>query len=172
MSIGTSHILIAYFSRTGHTRAVAKQIESNAGGDLFEIVPAKSYPTDYEECVNVAEVEQETNARPQLASHVSNMDDYDVIFLGYPIWCGTMPKVVFTFLEESDFSGKTIVPFCTHGGSRFGSSISDIAELCPASPVLDGLAVLGMDARFTQKRVSNWLDELGLTSNVGSVRKR
>ncbi|MGN1386523.1 MAG: flavodoxin, partial [Bacillus sp. (in: firmicutes)] len=89
MSSETSNVLIAYFSRTGHTRVIAEKIESNTGGDLFEIVTVNAYPADYEDCVDVARVEYETNARPELATHVSNMDDYDVVFLGYPDWFGT-----------------------------------------------------------------------------------
>lgn len=176
MSAETRNVLIAYFSRTGHTKVIAEQIEASTDGDLFEIVTINPYPTDYEDCVDVAKVEYETNARPELATHVSNMDDYDVVFLGYPDWFGTMPKAVSSFLDEYDFSGKLIVPFCTSGGSGFGSSMHDIDTLCPGAIVMNGLSVFGADARQSGHIVSQWLERLGLTSGAShagrSVRRR
>lgn len=106
--------------------------------------------------------EQRGDARPKLATHVENMDDYDVIFLGYPNWWGTIPMPVFTFLEEYDFSGKTVIPFCTHEGSRLGRSIQDIKKLYPQAILLDGLAIRGADVGKAQDDVSRWLRKLDL----------
>ena len=92
-----------------------------------------------------------------LASHVEDMDQYDVIFLGYPNWWGTLPQAVKTFLEEYNFSGKTIVPFCSHGGSRLGSGPRDITALCPDTNLLDGLAVSGSSVSSAQKDVQDWI---------------
>jgi flavodoxin len=134
-----NNILVAYFSHTGNTRVIANQIHENVGGDIFEIVTVDPYPDDYNACVDKAKQEQDDNSRPELATKVENMDSYDVVFVGYPNWWGTMPMAVFTFLEEYDFSGKTIVPFCTHEGSGLGRSVEDIKELCPQSTILEGL---------------------------------
>ncbi|HEX7514004.1 MAG TPA: flavodoxin, partial [archaeon] len=95
-------------------------------------------------------------------AHVENMDAYDVIFLGYPNWYGTMPMPVFTFLEEYDFAGKTIIPFCTHEGSGMGSSEQDIARICPQARLLEGLAVHGAYAGSAQSDVENWLRKIGM----------
>lgn len=160
---GTPKILIAYFSHTGNTRTIAEQIHNNVDSDLFEIVTINPYPDDYDTLVDLAKKEQTENARPELASHVEDMDSYDVIFIGYPNWWGTMPMAVFTFLEEYDFSGKMIVPFCTHAGSGLGSSESDIAKLLPDATLLKGLAVRGssVDSEQAQRDVIRWLRELG-----------
>jgi len=131
--------LIAYFSRkganyvngsmvnlsVGNTEVAAKMAQEVVGGDLFEIKTVKIYPADYTETTNVAQVEKSQSARPELTAHVENMDEYDTIILGYPNWWGTMPMAVFTFLEEYDFTGKTILPYCTHEGSGLGASERD-----------------------------------------------
>jgi len=157
-------ILVAYFSRTGNTEVIANLIHESVGGDIFKIVTVDPYPTDYNACVEQARKELESNYRPKLATRVENMESYDVIFLGYPNWCGTMPMAVFTFLEEYNFSGKTIIPFCTHEGSGLGNSVRDIARLCPNSTLLDGLAIRGSNVRSaqTQKDVADWLRKIGM----------
>jgi flavodoxin len=170
-------ILVAYFSREGNnivggrivylpignTEVVAKMIQEMTEGDVLRIDTLNSYPEDYTETTDVAKKEQYDNARPELSSHVENMDSYTVIFLGYPNWWRTMPMPVFTFLEEYDFSGKTIIPFCTHEGSGLGHSEKDIAKLCPQSTILDGLAVRGRDLKNAQNEVSKWLRKIGMT---------
>lgn len=133
------------------------------GGDIFEIVTVNPYPTDYDSVVDQTKQEQEDNYRPQLKTKVENMDSYDVVFIGYPNWWGTMPMPVFTFLEEYDFSGKTIIPFCTHEGSGLGRSVEDITELCPQSTILDGLAIRGSSVKTAQDDVSEWLREIRMT---------
>ncbi|MDR2064530.1 MAG: NAD(P)H-dependent oxidoreductase [Prevotellaceae bacterium] len=158
-------ILIAYFSWGGNTREMAKQIQQQTGGDLFEITTVKTYSKDYNECVAEAKKEQQANARPPLANEVKNMADYDVVFVGYPNWWGTMPQALFTFLEKYDLSGKTVVPFCTHGGGRWGRSLDDLKKLCPESKILEGLAIGGSMVRRSKDDVVKWLQKIGITKN-------
>ena len=162
MDSASKKILVAYFSHTGNTRVIANQIHEKVGGDIFEIVTVNPYPTDYDAVVDQAKQEQEDNYRPQLKTKVENMDSYDVVFIGYPNWWGTMPMSVFTFLEEYDFSGKTIIPFCTHEGSGLGRSVEDTTELCPQSTILDGLAIRGSSVETAQDDVSEWLRKIGM----------
>ncbi|WP_039764165.1 MULTISPECIES: flavodoxin [unclassified Caldicellulosiruptor] len=171
-----SKILIAYFSRKGNnylngritnlpignTEIVAQKIQKLTGGDLFEIKPAKQYPEDYYEMTEVAKEEKRKNARPELANELEDISPYEVVFLGYPNWWGTMPMAVFTFLESYDFAGKTIAPFCTHEGSGLGSSERDIKKLCPKANVLPGLAIRGSSVNQADNDIQNWLSRLGL----------
>jgi flavodoxin len=168
--------LIAYFSRKGNnivagsivnlpignTEVIAKKIQKLTGSDMFRIETVKPYPEDYTETTDVAREEQRRNSRPELAGRVDDMDSYDVIYVGYPNWYGTMPMAVFTFLESYDFSGKTIVPYCTHEGSGMGSSERDIEKLCPDARVLPGLAIRGGSVDRADKDLSNWLKNLDL----------
>ncbi len=155
-------IRVAYFSHSGNTRIIANQIRKSVGGDIFEIVAVDPYPSDYDAVVEQARKELREEYRPKLKTKVENMESYNVVFVGYPIWWGTIPMPVATFLSEYDFSRKTIVPFCTHEGSRLGRSVTDIKELCPQSTILDGLAVRGRDVKNAQNEVSGWLRELEL----------
>lgn len=155
-------ILVAYFSHSGNTRVTANQIHENVGGDIFEIVTVDPYPTEYNAVVDQAKQEQEDNYRPELATEVENMSSYDVVFIGYPNWWGTMPMPVFSFLEEYNFSGKTIIPFCTHEGSGLGRSVEDITKICPQSTIQKGLAIRGSSVETAQDDVSEWLHEIGM----------
>jgi flavodoxin len=163
-------ILVAYFSWSGNAKALAGQIAQETGGDLFEIKTVRTYPDTYNECIKDAKQEQDTNARPGLSSAVSNMAQYHTVFLCYPNWWGTLPMGVFTFLEAYDFSGKTMYPLITHGGSRFGRSLDDIKKLCPQAVLGDGLSVSAFDSnpkdntRVTapNRDVSSWLRRLGI----------
>jgi len=169
--------LIVYYSRAGNnyvsgkivnlpvgnTKVVADLIREMTGGDVFQIDTIKSYPKDHTATTNVAKKELNDDARPELSGHMENIDSYNVIFLGYPDWWGTMPMPVFTFLEEYDFSGKTIVPFCRHEGSGMGRSESDIAKLCPEATLLKGFAIHGSRASAATKGITNWLSEIGMT---------
>ena len=161
----TSNILVAYFSHTGNTEVIAGMIAEQTGGDLFHVETTTVYPEEYNDLIAQARQEQDDDARPELASSVADMDAYDTVFIGYPNWWGTMPMTMFTFLENYDFSGKTVVPFCTHEGSALGSSESDIAELIPDAELLDGLAVRGQTALNRQdearEAVADWLREGG-----------
>lgn len=166
--------LIAYFSRKGNnyaggrivnlpignTEIIAEIIKELTGGELFHIEAVKAYPEDYTETTEVAKKELRDNARPDLTGHLDNLDSYDVVFLGYPNWWGTMPMPVFTFLDEYDFTGKTIIPFCTHEGSGLGKSEKDIARLCPQAKVLKGLAVHGTHVKEAKEEVVNWLEQI------------
>lgn len=156
---GTKKILVAYFSHTGNTREIANQIHKNTGGDIYEIQAIKTYPDDYEAVKKEARQELDSGYKPALKTKINNMS-YDLVFIGYPIWWGTFPAPVRTFLLEYDFSGKTIVPFCTHGGSGLGRSVADILKLCPKSTLLDGVAILGRDAKTAQNTVSEWLRKM------------
>lgn len=163
--------LIAYFSRkgqnyvngsivnlpVGNTEVAAKMAQEVTGGDLFEISTVKTYPVDYTETTEVAQDEKRKNERPELAAHVDNIDEYDVIILGYPNWWGTMPMAVFTFLEEYDFTGKTILPFCTHEGSSMGGSERDIKRICPSAKVEKGLAIHGGSVKSASGVIKSWL---------------
>jgi len=157
-----NNILVAYFSRSGNTRVIATQIHESVGGDIYEIVTVDPYPSDYDEVVKQAKQELEEGYRPELKTKVENMESYDVLFIGNPNWWGTIPMPVATFLTEYDFSGKTIVPFCTHEGSRLGRTVTDITKLCPQSTILDGLAVRGRDVKNAQNEVSKWLRKIGM----------
>lgn len=152
--------LVVYFSRSGNTRKVAQLIHRQVGGDLVELKTLQPYPEDYDACVDQAKKEQEQQARPELATQIADMDRYRTIFVGYPNWWGTMPMALFTFFEKYDFSGKTIAPFCTHGGSRMGRSEDDIRRLCPKARVLRGLAVRGRSAASAGKDVEAWLGSI------------
>lgn len=156
------NILVAYFSHTGNTKVIANKIHESVGGDIFEIKTVNPYPADYNTVVDQAKKEQEENYRPKLTAKVDNMNSYNVIFVGYPEWWGTMPMAVFSFLEEYNFLGKTIVPFCTHEGSGLGRSIEDIKKLCPKSTTLEGLAVQGKSVKSANKDVSDWLRKIGM----------
>jgi flavodoxin len=154
--------LTAYFSHSGNTREIARQIHENVGGDIFEIISVDPYPADYDAVVEKARKELDKKSRPELKTKVGNMDTYEVVFVGYPNWWGTIPRPVAAFLSEYDLSGKTIVPFCTHEGSAMGRSVAEIKGLCPQSTVLEGLPVRGGDVKTAGHRVSGWLRELGL----------
>jgi flavodoxin len=153
--------LIAYFSHSGNTETIARYVHDHVGGELFRISAVKQYPSDYDAVVEVASVELHANARPELVQMVGSTEPYDVVYLGYPNWWSTMPMPVFTFLEQGDWAGKTIWPFCTHNGSSLGRSVQDIKRLCPRSTVLDGLAIRGSNAKSSKKTVLAWLDGPG-----------
>lgn len=129
---------------------------------MFFIETVEKYPAEYRGTTDQAKTEQNDDARPELSSHVENMDAYDTVILIYPNWWGTLPQPVFTFLEEYDFSGKAILPLCTHEGSRLGRSESDIEAICPDAQLLTGLSVRGSDAGSAQAEVEEWLDSSGI----------
>lgn len=163
--------LIAFFSRadenyvngeikvleTGNTEIAAGIIQQLTGADMFKIEPQKPYSRDYNECIAQAQDDQRRDARPELAAYPDSLEKYDVIYLGFPNYWGTMPMAVFTFLERYDFAGKTIRPFCTHEGSGMGSSLKDIKRLCPGAEVKTGLAIQGGSAGRSEKDIKKWL---------------
>lgn len=153
-------ILVIYFSHSGNTRETADQVAKMTGGDLFEVQTVKPYPKEYNAVVNVAQKEQQADARPALVTQVLNMKAYDTVIVGYPNWWGTVPMALFTFFEQYDFAGKTILPFCTHEGSGMGYSEKDIAKLCPQAKLLKGFAVRGSLVHSVQGDVQNWLRQI------------
>ena len=170
------NILVAYFSRAdenynvgtidvGNTQIVAEYIASEVGADSFHIETVTPYPADYDECCDVAKQELADKARPEIQGGVENMEQYDIVFLGYPIWWGDMPMAVYTFMDSCDFSDKVVIPFNTHEGSGESGTYSAIASYLPNAQVLDGMAIQGKTAQEfssdTQQAVRDWLDGLG-----------
>ena len=150
-------VLVAYFSHSGNTRAMARQIAEATGGDLFEIVPAAAYPAEYGAVVDQAKKEIGGGVRPALKGRLPDVGAYDVIFVGSPCWWSTVAPPVTTFLTDCDWAGKTVVPFMTHEGSGMGHSEADIRRLCPRSTVPDGLAVRGSVVRNSKDEVGRWV---------------
>lgn len=145
----------------GNTQYMAYVIRDTLGADIFRIEPETPYPTDHETLVDLARDEQGRNFRPAIKDTVDNMDSYDVIYLGYPNWWGDMPMILYSFLEQYDLSGKTIVPFNTHGGSGFSNTISTIAELQPnATVVQDGLTISRNHIQDAEQEIINWVQGL------------
>lgn len=172
VTTGSSSIVV-YFSRTGeqygvgvidkgNTAIVADMIIEQTGADSFEIIPKEdNYPMTYSELTDYAKEEQNNNARPEIASTIENFDSYDTIYLGYPIWWGDLPMICYTFLESYDFSGKTIIPFCTHAGSGDAGTQSKIQSAAPNADVKEVLAIAGTDTQNDQdsvkSQVIDWL---------------
>ena len=161
--------LVVYFSHTGenysvgnisegNTAIIAKMIAGKTGSDTFEIVPSKDYPKTYKECTDVAKDEQKKNARPAYKGDVDT-SDYDTIYIGYPIWWGDMPMVVYTFLEKHDLNGKTIIPFCTHEGSGVSGTDGKIKRLYKNATVKQALAVRGATAQNERAKAEKAVDE-------------
>lgn len=157
-----SSILIAYFSWSGNTKQLALEIQTQTGGDLFEIVPENPYTNDINELSGIALREQSDDVRPALSANVENMDKYDTVFIGFPNWWNDMPMPVFTFLEENDFSDKTIIPFTTYGNGGWGKSINSIKDTLPESTISDGLAIQEHELETASQEVTEWLLELGI----------
>lgn len=146
----------------GRLRAVADMIQAQTGGTLFSIQTSVDYPGDGGALIDYAAEEQEEDARPELTSHIENLDDYDVIFIGYPTWWYDMPQALYSFFDEYDFSGKTIIPFNVHNGSRFSGTIETIQDLEPDAEVItDGFTVSERDVAGAAGDVADWLGGLG-----------
>lgn len=173
--ISENRILVAFFSHTGenynvgyiekgNTHIIAEMIAEETGADMFEIRTVNPYPDVYRECTDAAKKEQNENARPEIIDPPENLDGYDTVFVGYPIWWGDLPMAVYTFLERYDFSGKTVIPFCTHEGSGLSGTEGSIGETCPGATVLSGFAIRGTVAQNKQDEaraeVINWLEGL------------
>ena len=161
-------MLVVYFSATGTTKSLAETIAKTVNADISEIVPRVPYTSEdlnYNSDCRANSEQQDDSARPEFEPISANIDDYDIIFIGYPIWWGTMPKIINTFLETYDMSGKTIMPFCTSGSSGISSSVSEIKTLCPYSTVTAGFRGT---ASTTGAEIQNWLD----TNNFSSAVKK
>lgn len=165
--------LVAFFSRAdenygvgvvedGNTKLLAKRIAAKIGADEFEIVPKEKYPTDYQEAIERATEERNANTRPEYVGDI-DVADYDTFFLGYPIWWGDMPMIVYNFIEKHDFSGKTVIPFNTHEGSGNSGTYDTLKTMLPNATLKgDGFNMAGSAARTEDgiKELDNWLDEL------------
>ena len=144
----------------GNTQYMAYVIQEQVGADIFRIEAETPYPLDHDTLVDQAAEEQDQQARPAIASQVENMEDYNVVYLGYPNWWGDMPMILYTFLEEYDLSGKTIIPFNTHGGSGFSRTIDTIRELEPEAAVLDGLSISRNSIQDAEQEIVNWVRDI------------
>lgn len=158
-----TNVLVAYFSATGTTEGVAENISAGLNADLYEIVPQEPYTDadlNYNDDDSRSTIEMnDPDARLAISGSVENMEQYDIVFIGYPIWWGEAPRIISTFVESYDFSGKTIVPFCTSGGSGIGSSAEDLEELTSGAEWLSGSRLRGSDS---QEDVMEWVNGLGL----------
>lgn len=169
-------VLVAFFSHTGenyavgnipkgNTHIIAEMIAEATGGRLFEIVPVEEYPKSYNACVEVAKKEKAAGTRPAVKDDMA-VEDYEVVFIGYPNWWGDMPMPVYTFIEKHRWAGKTVIPFCTHEGSGLSNTEKYIADACKGAEVEKGLAVRGATARNKQeqvrKAVAQWLERIEL----------
>lgn len=167
-------VLVAFFSRAdenynvgyiekGNTQIIAEMIAEETGGTLFHIETVTSYPANYTKCIEVAKKELNTKARPAIKGD-TQVEDYDIVFLGYPNWWGDAPMAVYTFIEKHDWQGKTVIPFCTHEGSGLGSTENKLENACKGANFQKGLAIQGATAqnRQTQAKqsVTNWLGKL------------
>lgn len=178
---GEPRILIAYFTMhdntvqvdsvttaspeaPGDTIRIAQYIQAEIGGQLHSIQVKELYSSDHDENLQRTTEELETGARPAITTEVENMKEYDVVFIGYPDWWMSLPTPVATFLESYDFSKKTVIPFCTHGGSGFGKSVQELQELCPGATVLEGFETHRNNIGSSQGAVTDWVGKLGLTS--------
>lgn len=165
-----SKILTVYYSRKGenywngsiknlkkgNTERVAEFIKKAVGGDIFEVDSVKTYDADYNKCIQEAKAELQSKERVAVKSYLENLEDYDTIFVGYPNWWGTMPMVMFTFLEHYNLSGKTIIPFCTNEGSGMGKSESDLKNICKGAVIKKGLSIHGTEAENSENKVTDW----------------
>ena len=169
-------ILIVYFSRTGynypnqwleigHTARVAGYIADLTDGDRFEIIPVIPYPDNYQETVAIARKEYDNNARPAIQNKIENRDEYDTIFIGGPVWHGTMPMIIRTFYESCNLTGKTLVPFATHAGSGLGDCERLARSYYPDNTILSGLAVQGTNSANARSDVEAWLKRIGIINN-------
>lgn len=155
-------ILIAYFSHWGHTKQFAQLIQKITGGDLFEIKTDHFYPQEHDPCSAQAHQEQLQDYRPHLTSHVKNMDQYDVVFIGHPIWWYREPMVIRSFWEKYDFKGKTIVPFCTSGDVDIQNTEEDAKKFLPQSKIATGLRLGSYDVNNSEEKVKTWIKNLNL----------
>ena len=170
-----SKVLVVYFSRpgenynvgnveVGNTAMVASYIKEYLKADSFEIVPVDKYPEKYDECTDIAQKEKNDNARPKIQDKINNFDSYDTVFLGYPIWWGDLPMIMYTFMEEYDFNGKNVIPFNTHEGSGNAGTYQSIQTKLPNAKVnTKGLALDGKTARSDdgKQQTIDWLKGLG-----------
>lgn len=158
--VGDSKILVAYFSWGGTTQRMAQEIANQTEAELFRIEPTVPYPTDYTECTEVALEERDNDARPAITGKVENWEQYDIIFIGSPVWWHTAPMIIATFAESYDFSGKTVVPFCTYSATYRDETLARIMELTPDADHLTGEGLTS--GRINAENVGTWLRTIGV----------
>ena len=165
--------IVIYFSRSGenyfggelkniekgNTEVIAEYIQELDGADLFKVEPSLAYPDDYMECIDVAKRELEDGARPEIRDALESIDGYDMVYIGFPNWWGTLPMVMFTQLEKLDFTGKTVKPFVTHEGSGFGSALKDLDKLCKGADIKKGLSIPGANVYDVKETVEVWIGQ-------------
>lgn len=156
----TNKILITYYSHSGNTKYLAEMIQNEIGGDIAEIIPVTSYSNNYNEVVEIAKVEKSQNFMPELKPLNKNLSEYDTIFVGTPVWWYTMSSPIRTFLVKNNFEGKTIVPFCTHGGGGASSTYTDMKTYAPNAEIKTGFTVYERDVN--EKLLKDWLKSLNL----------
>lgn len=155
-------ILIAYFSWSGNTKTVAEAIHKQTGGELLPIIPSNPYPASYNATLDRARKEQQSNARPAITTSLSDLSQYDIIFLGYPNWCGSYPMAIATFAEKFNWQGKLVAPFFTHGTGGVQLCQRDLTQLLPNASFTPYLAMYGSDVRNADKETAQWLRQLKL----------
>lgn len=156
--------LIIYYSLSGNTKTVAALLHELIGGDIMEIKTVRPYPKDFHAVVEQAREERRTHFLPPIQNLNLNPQNYDTIYLGFPIWGSTLPQPMATFLSQHNLAGKTIVPFCTHDGYGAGKSFQAISSYCPNAKLLEGFDMLGSDARNAKELLVQWLHKLGITA--------
>lgn len=157
-----SRTLVVYFSRSGNTRVVAGLIHRTLNTDLFEIRPASPYPEDYLETVEQARQERDSGYEPPLAAGISDIQQYDTVLLGFPIWGETTPPIIRSFLSAHNLAGKTLIPFITHGGYGLGNSLSVVEQHAPKARIVKGFVMQADQERQTMNSVNSWLNEAKL----------
>ncbi len=162
-----SKSLVVYFSWSGNTENVAKSIQSQTDSDIFEIVPATPYSDDYDTVVDLAQEEQRNNARPAISGSIENIEQYDVVYVGFPNWWGDMPMILYTFFDTYDLSDKTVALFCTSGGSGLSNTVNEVKELEPNATVTEGLHIDSGSSSNPDNAVSKWLNDIGLQNREG-----
>jgi flavodoxin len=146
----------------GNVQAIADEIAAYTGGDLFSIQSSVEYPGNIDDLIDYAQDEQDADERPELTTHIENLDEYDTVFMGYPTWWYDLLQVMYSFFDEYDFSGKTIIPFNSANGSRFSGTIGTIQELEPGAIVIeDGLSISHNSVGTAMSEVDEWLNDLG-----------
>lgn len=159
---GNEKILIAYFSYTGNTEKLANKINSKVGGDIIKIETVTPYSNNYDEVVDQVQKDQQNNYKPEIKNKIENIEDYDIIILGSPVWWYKIANPVATFISENNLKGKTIIPFVTHGGYGAGQTLNQIKELAPESKVLSELSIEGDSVDNSDGQIENWLQNVGL----------
>lgn len=151
--------LVAYFSWSGNTRLLAEQIAGAAGADTYEIVPAKAYPSNYSACVTQARREKQGVEKPALKGTLPDLKEYDVIFVGFPNWLGTMPMPVVTFLDKVSLKGKTVIPFITHGGGGRQQCFTDFRKMTGGATIIEGPVLEGSSVKTSKSKIEKWVHD-------------